>query len=124
MSRRVRARVTEALEPLTDLAQAGTWSSSSEHVLWQGLVAAGTQTYPDLYKPRITEYLVRLMCRPRWSNGAVATGIARRAQRPEFRGDLIYIYDRLADVACPASKSVAPKVLRELSAAADVARGG
>ena len=70
------------------------------------------------------DYLVQLFCRPRWSNGAVATGIARRAQRREFRGDLLQVHARLKGSACPASKTVAPKVLRDLATAADVAQGG
>ncbi|MCC7253687.1 pentapeptide repeat-containing protein, partial [Hyphomicrobium sp.] len=124
LGRRTRARTTDALAPLINLAEVAKWSSSSDHWTWRSLASAGGQTYPDLYKPRITDYLVRLQCRPRWSNGAVATGIARRAQRPEFQGDLITVYDRLTDASCPASKTVVPKVLRDLTAAADIARGG
>jgi uncharacterized protein YjbI with pentapeptide repeats len=124
ISRRTKARLGEALAPLVDLAEAAKWASSPDHAQWQALVTSATQSAPDLYKPRITDYLVRLMCRPRWSNGAVATGVARRAQRQEFRGDLITIYDRLKADDCPASKTVAPKTLKDLSAAADIARGG
>lgn len=124
MSRRVKARVTEAIEPLINVSEGAKWSSSSDYGLWYSLASAGSQTYPDLYKPRITDYLVRLQCRPRWSNGSAATGVARRAQQPEFQGDLATIYDRLVDSTCPASKTVAPKALKELSTAADIARGG
>ncbi|WP_295555045.1 pentapeptide repeat-containing protein [uncultured Hyphomicrobium sp.] len=123
-SRRAKARVAEKIEPLTNLSEAAKWSGSSDYYAWQSLISAGSQTYPDLYKPRITDYLARLMCRPRWSNGSVATGVARRAARQEFHGDLTAVYDRLADPSCPASKTVAPKVLKELSTAADIARGG
>jgi len=116
--------VGELVAPLLDLSETAKWSGSADYGSWHGLTAAGTQTYPDLYKPRVTDYLLRQMCRPRWSNGAVATGLARRAQRQEFQGDLVALYDRLVDTACPASKTVAPKVLKDLSAAADIARGG
>lgn len=124
MSRRVKARIQEKLAPLIDLAAAAKWGATSDFMQWQTLAAAGAQTYPDLYKPRITDYLVRLQCRPRWSNGSVATGVARRAQRPEFQGDLTAVHDRLVDATCPAAKTVTPKVLKDLSAAADIARGG
>jgi uncharacterized protein YjbI with pentapeptide repeats len=124
LGRRTRARVGDAIAPLTDLGEAAKWSGSADYGLWQGLVAAGAQTYPDLYRPRITDYLLRLLCRPRWSNGSVATGLARRAQRAEFQGDLTAIYDRLVDTSCPSSKTVAPKTLKDLSTAADIARGG
>lgn len=122
--RRTKARVGELVAPLLDLSETAKWSGSADYGSWHSLTAAGTQTYPDLYKPRVTDYLLRQMCRPRWSNGAVATGLARRAQRQEFQGDLVAIYDRLVDTACPASKTVAPKVLKDLSGAADIARGG
>ena len=71
---------------------------------------------------RLTDALTNLMCKARWSNGAVATGVARRAQAPQFRGDLVVIYDRLKAPDCPASATVLPKVQRSLSTAADVAR--
>ncbi|HEX2843468.1 pentapeptide repeat-containing protein [Hyphomicrobium sp.] len=124
LSRRVKARLAEQIAPLTNLPELANWASSPEYAQWQSLIAAGSQTYPDIYKPRITDYLMRLACRPRWSNGAIATGVARRAQRQEFRGDLVAIYDRLRADDCPASKAITPKTLKDLSAAADIARGG
>ncbi|WP_072390345.1 pentapeptide repeat-containing protein [Hyphomicrobium sp. CS1GBMeth3] len=123
-SRRVRARLSEALTPLADAGELAKWGSSSDYVLWQGLASAGAQSYPEFYKPRITDYLARLQCRPRWSNGAVATGVARRAQRPEFQGDVTVVYDRLVSPSCPAAKSVPPKVVKDLATAADIAQGG
>jgi hypothetical protein len=124
MSRRVKARVTEAIAPLLNVEEGRRWGSTTDYSGWQTLGTSGTQVYPDFYKSRITEYLVRLQCRPRWSNGAVATGIARRAQRPEFQGDLVAVFNGVIDANCPASKTILPKVLKELSTAADIARGG
>lgn len=123
VSRRIRARVTEAFAPLLDPAAIAAWSQSPDLYAWQSLIASSTQPSTDMYKPRITDYLMRLQCKPRWSNGSVATGIARRAQAQQFRGDLIAIYDRLKADDCPASKTILPKTLRDLSAAADLARG-
>jgi hypothetical protein len=123
MSRRVRTRVTESFAPLLDPATTAAWAQSPELAAWQTLVASSSQPSTEFYKPRLTDYLVRLQCKPRWSNGSVATGIARRAQAQQFRGDLIAIYDRLKADDCPASKTVLPKTLKDLSAAADLARG-
>jgi uncharacterized protein YjbI with pentapeptide repeats len=123
LSRRVRARVSESLAPLLDAATVAAWAQSPELGVWQNIAAASTQPSTEFYSPRLTDYLVRLQCKPRWSNGSVATGIARRAQAQQFRGDLIAIYDRLKADDCPASKTVLPKTLRDLSAAADLARG-
>ncbi len=63
------------------------------------------------------------MCKPRWSNGSVATGIARRAQAQQFRGDLVAIYDRLKADALPGLEDHSPEDPEDLSAAADLARG-
>ncbi len=122
--RRTKARVEEAIAPLLDASGTAAWNGSADAAAWYGLAAAGAQTSPELYTSRLTDYLVRQSCRPRWRNGAVATGLARRAQRPEFQGDLVAVSERLADRSCPASGTIAPKVLEDLSAAADVARGG
>jgi uncharacterized protein YjbI with pentapeptide repeats len=124
MSRRLKARFAERLQPLLDLSETAKWASASDYTVWQGLVSAGTQTMDEIYRPRLTDTLMRQQCRARWSNGAVATGIARRVQRQEFRGDLIQIYDRLRAEDCPGGKAVLPKTLKDLSAAADMARGG
>jgi uncharacterized protein YjbI with pentapeptide repeats len=124
VSRRIRARVTEALAPLLDNAQTAAWAQSPELAAWQSIVAASTQTPSDFYKQRLTDYLMRLQCKPRWSNGSVATGIARRAQGQQFRGDLVILYDTLVHADCPAGKTVLPKVLKDLSGAADLARSG
>ena len=71
---------------------------------------------------RLTDYLAKLQCKSRWSNGSVATGVARRAAEQRFRGDIVAIFDRLKADDCPASKTVSP-IFRDLGAAADLARG-
>lgn len=124
LSRRVKARFAEQLGPLLDLPETAKWGASSDFTVWQGLVSAGTQTTAEIYKPRLTDTLTRLQCRARLANGAVATGIARRAQRQEFQGDLVAVYDRLRAEDCPAGKTVPAKTLKDLAAAADIARGG
>jgi hypothetical protein len=63
------------------------------------------------------------MFRSRWSNGGVATGIAKRAQAPEFRGDMLVLHDRLKAADCPASKTVSIKPMQELTLAVDNVRG-
>ena len=75
------------------------------------------------YRSRLTDFLARMMCRSRFGNGAVATGVARRSMAQGFKGDMPAIYDRLKAADCPASSTVGPRMMRELAAAADVARG-
>lgn len=119
----VSAQVSEALAPLMDPAARDAWAGTPDHQRWEAMIAApSAATAPDAYRGQITDFLGRLMCRARWSNGAVATGVARRAQAQHFRGDLVTLYDRLKSDDCPASKNVLPKVMKEFSSAADVAR--
>jgi hypothetical protein len=62
------------------------------------------------------------MCSARWSNGSIATGIARRAIAQEFRGDVVAVYDALRIGSCPASKTTPEKVMRDLSSMAEWVR--
>jgi hypothetical protein len=66
---------------------------------------------------------MRLMCRSRFANGAVATGVARRAMAPGFKGDMPAIHDKLKAADCPASAAISPRVMRDLAVAADAAKG-
>ncbi|MDX2289932.1 MAG: pentapeptide repeat-containing protein [Hyphomicrobiaceae bacterium] len=75
------------------------------------------------YSRELTGHLVGMLCRPRWSNGAVASGIAVRAQAPQFAADLAAINARLADPTCKPAPGVAERIRAGLSSAADIAAG-
>src|SRR5690606_10329773 len=111
----------EATAPLFDANARRTWESSDERQRWHNLVLAYGADVPD-YASVLTEHLLRFMCHSRWSNGAVATGLAKRAQAPHFRGDIAAILERLKSRDCPASQTVAQKPLRELTVAVDSLR--
>ncbi len=121
-SRRLKAAITEKLAPLMNVAEAAKWVSDPELAQWQNLAAVSAAQQPEPYKLQLTDYLVKLQCKARWGNGSVATGIARRAQSQQFRGDIVAIYDRLSAEDCPSSKLVPAKILRDLGAAADAVR--
>ncbi len=119
---RLRQQVRDALQPITDEARSRAWANASELRVWQ--TYATTQSgLPVDYGVVLTAHLTRLMCRSRWSNGGVATGIAKRAQAPEFRGDMLVLHDRLKAADCPASKTVSIKPMQELTLAVDNVRG-
>jgi uncharacterized protein YjbI with pentapeptide repeats len=114
-----RARATEALVPLLDAK--GSWAGSSDQLRWQSWAGASPPPPAANYKYELTTFLTKLMCSARWSNGSVATGVARRALAQEFRGDVVAVYDELRPT-CPASAKMPAKVMRDLSAAAETAR--
>jgi uncharacterized protein YjbI with pentapeptide repeats len=116
-------RLGDAIGRLSDAAQNGAWNGSPEQQLWLGLAKAADGLGADDYKGRLTDYLARLMCRARFADGAVAAGIARRAMAPAFRGDMPALYVRLKSSECAASPAMPPRLMRELAAAAEAARG-
>ena len=118
----LKTRAADGLAALADAAQNGAWSASSEQQAWQGLAKASEAAMADGYRARLTDYLARLACRPRFAGGAVATGVARRATAQGFRGDAAVLYDRLRGADCPAATAVNARTMRDLAAAADAAR--
>src|SRR5262249_4643203 len=95
----VRVRVAEAVAPL--LGGSANWQGSADQQRWQSLTSVPapqpvtTSAIPgmppapvpaDTYRTDLTTYLTKMMCSARWSNGSVATGVARRAVAQQFRG--------------------------------------
>jgi hypothetical protein len=116
-------RLADGLARLSDAAQNGAWSASSDQQVWQGFIKGGGETAStDGYKGRLTDYLSRLMCRSRFASGAVATGVARRAMAPGFQGDLPALYVRLKGGDCAATPAMSPRLMRDLATAADASR--
>lgn len=120
----LRARLADNVAALTDTTQSNAWAASPDPALWQGYARASEAAAADGYRIRLTDYLARLMCRPRFASGAVATGVARRAMAVGFKGDMPAIYDRLKGADCAASAALSPALMRELATAADAAREG
>ncbi len=115
-----RQRSREMLAPLA--ASAKSWVGSADQLRWQSWSGASPPPPAATYKYDLTSYLTKLMCSARWTDGAIATGIARRAVAQQFRGDVVAVYDGLRSSSCPAGKQTPPKVMRELSASAEQAR--
>jgi uncharacterized protein YjbI with pentapeptide repeats len=119
----LKARVSEGLAPLLDTGENARWTDSADQQVWQGFARASDAANADGYKARLTDYLVRLMCRPRFANASVATGVVRRALAQGFKGDTPAIHDKLKAADCPASSAMNARVMRDLAAAADAAKG-
>ena len=117
----LKQHLLETLAPTLDGDARRKWETSPERQRWHDLVLAYGAHMPD-YSVLLTDHLLRFMCHSRWSNGAVATGLAKRAQAPHFRGDIAAIHGRLKSRDCPASQTVAQKPLRELTVAVDSLR--
>ena len=109
----LRGRVSESVAVLIRPEGKRPWTGP-DVLGWTELSTTAAAGLADSFKPRLTDYLVRLACRPVWADGSVATGIARRASGPEFRGDTALLHERLKADDCPASKEVSKRAMRRL----------
>lgn len=57
-------------------------------------------------RARITRHLVTMACQPREINGAIATGVARRAQGPAFNGDPGAVLESLRRPECTPARAI------------------
>ncbi|MCB1522212.1 MAG: pentapeptide repeat-containing protein [Hyphomicrobiaceae bacterium] len=120
---RTRKLVQEALQPVLDREATERWAASPDHQRWRALAdASASAATGPAFAETLTVALGDAMCRPRWSQGSVATGIARRAQASVFRGAMLSLFERLKSSSCPALPGVATKVMRDFTNAVDVAR--
>ncbi len=119
---RLRGQVKDALAKVSG-NDSRAWNGTTDLVAWTSLVTATTTQSQENLKGRLTEHLIKLACKTRWANGSVATGIARRAQGIEFKGDIAAVYDRFRADDCPASKTVSKRAMRALGTAVDITRG-
>lgn len=105
------------LAPLLDGAKSADWQYSEAKRGWDTLIVPVPYS-PDVDpRQRLTEALVREMCRGGQSEGsALAVGIARRASEATFKGDAIAIYDMLASSSCAGARDVGLQALRDLAA--------
>jgi len=122
-SEEVRTRTREKTAPLLDDRESAKWQGSSDQLRWQSWAGMSPPPPAETYETDLTAYLTGLMCSARWSDGSVATGVARRAIEPQFRGDVVAVYDGLRSPNCPASKTTPAPVMRSLADKAEQQRG-
>lgn len=120
---RVKRQVLEAVDPLFNNAESGRWGNTPERQIWQSYATMTQTAQQESYTKDLTEHLMNLMCKSRYSNGAIATGVAQRAQGAMFRGNLPAIYDRLRTRDCPAAANMSPRLMQRLSTTVDLAIG-
>ena len=149
-SERLQLQLRETLASLMDEQSQSNWQGTKAHQDWEQLVRSSGPTSSGArlgvpkpqpaglgatdedqpvvavagryYSQQLTEHLETMICRVRWLNGAVATGVALRAIAPQFKGDLTVIDERISDEECVAAQGVPSRVARELQTTADRAR--
>ncbi len=117
-----RKRIQEAVAPLLKKAESNAWESGIERARWLQLKEAAPVPGSEFYSGSLTSFLSTEFCKARYSDGALATGIARRASDAEFRGNRILIYDRMHTKGCAAYGNIEPSVLKDFTTVTDEAR--
>ena len=111
----------DTLAPLLAAKTSVSWGANAQFAQWKTF-GAPSLLPDDALKSQLTSHLGQLMCRARWGTGGIATGVLRRAQAQQFRGDVLAIFERSKRDDCPAAKAVPDKVLRGLAGAAEAVR--
>ena len=93
---RLRRNVRDSLSRLLDVKQSVAWTDTGNAQTWRALQTIVRPGVVGDYSAELTQHLVAMACRTRWSNGAVAEGVARRALNGPFQGDLTALVANLA----------------------------
>lgn len=120
-SRKIRERVDRGLTALRGASGDEEWLGSEEGQAWARL-KAGSATSTDEYRRQLTEFLSTYACLARFADGAVATGVVRRALATNFRGDVVMLSQRLAEPGCHGGKVLTSDLVLKLATAAEAAQ--
>ena len=122
---RLRGNVRDSVTNLIDAGTSAEWQGSDDARFWQSLARIGQPGVIGDYRSELTDYLELLACQARWSNGAVAEGIARRATNGRFTGDVIRLSERfLNSQTCSGGLGLSRSTKASLQAAIIEAQGG
>lgn len=115
---RLRRNVRDSLTKILDPKQSQTWENSRNASIWQTLRTIERPGEALDYGEALTAHLAELACRSRWSNGAVAEGVARRMLSGRFQGDSRIIYKQLSSPGetCPGAVGLDKETLASLDA--------
>ncbi len=92
--------------------KAQEWANSTDAERWRDyqVINGGTQNAANL-----SRNLVSLGCQVRWSDGAVASGLAQRALTRAFKGNVDTIYRGFRSERCSASGTIGTPLLMALA---------
>lgn len=113
----LRIRMEERLSAFKNVSVSRNWAGAPDHQTWLDLMSQSQSMPPD-YDQQISNFLVQMMCRPRWRNGSVATGILKRGQATQFRGNLRQLHERASASDC--QNRIDPKLLAKVASRVDV----
>lgn len=116
----LQRNVRGSLANLLDAKQNVAWMDTSNAQVWRALQTIVRPGVVSSYSAELTSHLVSMACRTRWSNGAVAEGITRRALSSPFQGDLAALFDHLTKpAACAGGNKMSDTMKLQLATAVE-----
>ena len=121
----IKDRTQDASIATRDVAQAASLVSTGpiNETAAQGVSKPAATVSSIERKNAVADYLVKLACKPRWADGAVATGITMRALGPGFDGDPVRLLEGLKREDCPGGKLVPARLLAKLAVIVETVQG-
>jgi uncharacterized protein YjbI with pentapeptide repeats len=114
-----KVEANAALARLIGGDRLANWAGGEEQKSWGQLASRAERKDGDPYCTDLTRLLLSEMCKDRFRNAEVATGVAKRAKSTSFRGNAEAIYGRMSAAECVSAKLVRPSILRDLASAID-----
>ena len=116
---RLRRNVRDSLEKIIKIKQSVSWKDTNNAHVWNSLKILERPGVVAEFGPELTSHLVSISCRARWSNGAVAEGVARRALNSRFEADFKVLYDGLARPKCLGGQNLSKRTKAQLATAVE-----
>lgn len=115
----VRARIGAKVARLSDQDANRNWEGSAELRTWQDQQRSAATSDATSYRSQLSRFLVKLSCRAKFADGAVAFGIARRAATKDFKGEVADLFTGLTGSGCPASGQLSDELKMRLRVGAE-----
>jgi uncharacterized protein YjbI with pentapeptide repeats len=118
----LKEQATARIGVLADAVSERARPAEADALSWARLDRESDVAAAEAYKGKLSEALGDIACRAEFGDGAVASGLVRRAVREGFKGDAGALYARLRSHDCAASATVDQPALRQLATTIERAR--
>jgi uncharacterized protein YjbI with pentapeptide repeats len=118
----LKEQATARIGVLADAVSGRARPAEADALSWARLDRESDVAAAEAYKGKLSEALGDIACRAEFGDGAVASGLVRRAVREGFKGDAGALYARLVSRDCAASATVDQTALRQLATTIENAR--
>ena len=113
---KLKERIEAVTLAVRNLPESQSWEHGADQQAWEALMQSGPAADPQGYKSRLTAVLSAYSCQIQYADSGVASGAARRALGPNFKGDPAELLLRLKAKSCPAEAHISNELIDKLAA--------